>query len=428
MDFIHEITTNGGEVYIVGGTNRDKMLNLLHGYTIKSYDFDLLIRGMDIDTLTGILTKYGGIKEVGKSFGILAFRTGEIEYDIALPRREVSTGPGYKDFDIVSDKELAVEVDLERRDATINAIAVRVLSIFDVTNDKINLTDIVDPFNGVSDIKAKIWRAVRDPFKRFLEDPTRIMRALRQCAQFDLELEENTKLAILKHTDLLKIMLGNSSVRLIEELVRLIGSKYPAQWIDFIVNKSSIGELLELHKSPNISEVIGRANQLNLPIEERMFVLLFNCIKSYEQLGRWIKKFQLSAAPHFPSEMIKFILLSKMHYDILHTIRTPTDIRWLIIKMEGVEFSRKVVRLYGVIDGVDTSVLEELLESNKDTLLSIDEVAINGNELMDMYGIKGKQIGDLKRKIFERIISGDLTNEKNEIIEYINSEIKLKNF
>jgi tRNA nucleotidyltransferase (CCA-adding enzyme) len=420
MDFIQEIIADGGEVYVVGGTNRDKMLNLIHGYNIRSYDFDLLVRGVDMDRLVGILTKYGGVKEVGKSFGIIAFKTNENEYDIALPRREVSTGPGYKDFNIVSDKELAVEIDLERRDATINAVAVRVLSVSDVSNDKIDMDNIIDPFNGVSDIKSKVWRAVGDPFKRFLEDPTRIMRALRQCAQFDLDLDNNTKLAILEHTDLLKIMLGNSSVRLIEELVRLIGSNYPARWINFILNESSIGKLLELRRSDGISEIIELAVRFDLPIEERMFVLLFRCIGTYQQLDSWIKRFQLSAAPHFPSEMIRFILLSKMYYDRLRIIETAIDMRRFIVKMEGVEFSKKLVRLYGVIDKTDTTMLNKLLESNGDTLLSVDEIAINGNELMEMFGIKGKQIGDLKRKIFERIVDGDLVNEKDEIIKYIN--------
>ena len=421
MDFIQEIIANGGEVYVVGGTNRDKMLNLTYGYNIKSYDFDLLVRKMAVDRLIEILVRHGGCKEVGKSFGIIAFKTTDNEYDIALPRREVSTGPGYKDFDIVSDEELAVEVDLGRRDATINAIAVRVESVSDVLDGKINLENIIDPFNGIGDIRAKVWRAVGDPFKRFLEDPTRIMRALRQCAQFDLDLDRDTRLAILEHTDLLKVMLGNSSVRLIEELVRLMGSKYPARWIDFIINKSSIGELLGLHKCSDISEVISRAVQLDLPIEERLFVLLLKCIDTYQQLDAWIKRFQLSAAPHFPSEMIKFVLLSRTHYYTLRNIGISVDVRWLIIRMEGVEFSKKLIRLYGVIENTDVTKLNELLESNSDTLLSVDEIAINGNELMELYGVKGKQIGDLKRKLFGRIVDGDLVNEKDEIVKYIDS-------
>lgn len=421
MDFIQNIIADGGEVYVVGGTNRDKMLSMMNGYTVKSYDFDILVRGLDIDELVSILVKYGGVKEVGKSFGIIAFKMGETEYDIALPRREVSTGPGYRDFDIVSDKDIPVEIDLERRDATINAIAVKVSSISDLSDDKINLDNIIDPFNGVGDIKAKVWRAVGDPFKRFLEDPTRIMRALRQCAQFDLDLDRDTRLAIIEHTGLMKVMLGNSSVRLIEELVRLMGSKYSAKWIDFIINESSIGELLGLHKCDDISEIIELAVKSDLTIEERMFILLFKCIDTYKQLDVWIKRFQLSAAPHFPSEMIKFIMLAKTYYDTLRNVRTHVDMRRFIVDMEGVEFSRKLIRLYGVIGRGGIDGLNEMLESNKDTLLSVDEIAINGNELMELYGIKGKQIGDLKRKIFERIVDGDLVNDKADIIRYIDS-------
>lgn len=418
MDFIQDLIINNAEIYIVGGTNRDKLLNDIHKYNIKSYDYDLLVRKLDINALINILRKYGDVKEVGKSFGVIAFKCNNVEYDIALPRKEISTGPGYKDFDIVSDKDINIEVDLERRDATINAIAIRIYSLSELYNHDSNKS-IIDPFNGLSDINNKLWRAVGDPFKRFIEDPTRIMRALRQCSQFNLELEKDTRIAILQHTDLLKIMLGNSSVRITEELVRLLNSNYPEKWIDFIINISDIGKLLELNKYNNISNLLKMAVDLNLPIEERVFMVLFNCIDNYKHIENWIKNFSLSAAPHFPSEMVKFILLSKKYYNLISEINDDLDMRWFIIKMGNYNYSKKIIQLYKIINNMNVDRLDALLENNKNTILSVDQVNINGTELMNLYNIKGKQIGIVKSLIFNEIINDNIKNDKDDILNYL---------
>lgn len=237
----------------------------------------------------------------------------------------------------------------------------------------------------------------------------------------DLDLDEQTRDAILKHTDLIKVILGNSSVRLIEELVRLVGSDYPEKWIDFILNHSSIGQILELGLCQNISDIMKRAAQQKLPIEERIFCLLFLTIDTYKQLDSWIKQFNLSAAPHFPNNMIKFILLSKRYIDLIPSISTDVDMRWFIVKMEGNEFSQKLLRTFGVINNTNIQNLNTLFQQNKKTIVSTNDLAINGNDMMVLYDLKGKQIGDLKNLLFENIINGKLINTRDEILKYIQS-------
>ena len=99
--------------------------------------------------------------------------------ELAPPRREVSTGPGRHDFEIVVDPTATVEEDLARRDFTINAMARRL-------EDNM----LVDPYGGHDDLKAKRLRTVST--NSFAEDPLRIVRGLRFVSQFALEPDEHT--------------------------------------------------------------------------------------------------------------------------------------------------------------------------------------------------------------------------------------------
>ncbi len=99
--------------------------------------------------------------------------------ELAPPRREVSTGPGRHDFEIVVDPTATVEEDLERRDFTVNAMARR-------------LADgvLVDPRGGRADLQAKTLRTVSP--SSFAEDPLRLVRGLRFVSQLGLEPDEST--------------------------------------------------------------------------------------------------------------------------------------------------------------------------------------------------------------------------------------------
>ena len=99
--------------------------------------------------------------------------------ELAPPRREVSTGPGRHDFEIVVDPTATVEDDLERRDFTVNAMARR---LADGT--------LVDPFGGRADLEAKTLRTVSA--SSFAEDPLRLVRGLRFVSQLCLEPDEQT--------------------------------------------------------------------------------------------------------------------------------------------------------------------------------------------------------------------------------------------
>jgi tRNA nucleotidyltransferase (CCA-adding enzyme) len=100
--------------------------------------------------------------------------------EFAPPRKEVSTGPGRHDFEIVADASLSVEDDMRRRDFTINAMARRLSS-----------GEIVDPVGGRKDLERRVLRAVSPT--SFAEDPLRLVRALRFVSQLGFEPDEPTR-------------------------------------------------------------------------------------------------------------------------------------------------------------------------------------------------------------------------------------------
>ena len=157
---------------------------------------------MPIDELTSLLAGFGHVELVGKAFGVLKFKL-QIEkrkakiVDVALPRREKSTGPGHRDFEIEYDQNLPVEDDLQRRDFTINAIAVRISG----GAYRIAKPELVDPCGGVRDIRDNLIRMAGP--KSFAEDPLRMLRACQFAARFEYAVERGTFGAIEKNARLI---------------------------------------------------------------------------------------------------------------------------------------------------------------------------------------------------------------------------------
>lgn len=174
-------TLTRGNIYLVGGTVRDLMLQR------ATKDIDVLVTGMPLATIRKSLTRYGTVALVGERFGVLKFRPRgkELQIDIALPRKEYAlhTG-GYRDFSFRSDPTLPVERDLERRDFTVNAMA------YDL-----RLHTLLDPFGGVSDLRRKVLRTVGVPRERFGEDYSRLLRLLRFVVQLEFHVEPKTAAA-----------------------------------------------------------------------------------------------------------------------------------------------------------------------------------------------------------------------------------------
>lgn len=207
--YIEDLIKAGGRVYEVGGSVRDRLLKR------KIKDRDLLITGLPIETISRILKPSGKVMYVGKTFGVLKFsphREKDTTLDIAIPRKEISTGTGHKEFQVEYDPNLPVETDLGRRDFTINAMALDIKTM-----------EIIDPYGGQKDLKNRILRQVFD--NTFIEDPLRMLRAIQFAARFGLGIEPATRNAIVKNAELI---LTVSSERIIEELKKLLMAPKPS--------------------------------------------------------------------------------------------------------------------------------------------------------------------------------------------------------
>jgi tRNA nucleotidyltransferase (CCA-adding enzyme) len=161
-----------GRPRFVGGCVRDAFLGR------ESEDLDMEVAGTSFDTLARTLGRFGATDVVGRSFGTIKLSRDGTDFDFSLPRRESKTGSGHRGFKVAPDPTLDAADAASRRDFTINAMAWDPLE-----------QQLIDPFNGKSDLAAKI---LRHTSPAFVEDPLRVLRAMQFASRFELNLAEET--------------------------------------------------------------------------------------------------------------------------------------------------------------------------------------------------------------------------------------------
>ena len=166
-----KVKEKGGRAFYVGGYVRDLLLN------IPNKDIDIEVHGIAEKDLVAILNEIGEVDYYGRSFGIYALRHEDIE--VALPRSEKVLGTGHRDFEISVDPDMGYKNAALRRDFTINALMIDVLS-----------HEILDYFNGTDDLNKGIIRHVNDV--SFVEDPLRVYRAAQFASRFGFKIDERT--------------------------------------------------------------------------------------------------------------------------------------------------------------------------------------------------------------------------------------------
>lgn len=217
-----KIKNAGGNLYLVGGAVRDKIL----GRTIK--DEDYCVTGLSDEEFIKI---FPNTREQGKAFKVFTLENKEF----AMARTEEKRELGHKGFLIEINENITIEEDLRRRDITINAIAQNVLT-----------EEIIDPYNGIQDIKNKKIRAVSSTF---CEDPLRVYRVARFSAELEFEVEENTT----KMMNSLRNELGTlSAERVFEELRKALNTDKPSIFFE-VLKKANV---LDVHFK-EIYDLIG---------------------------------------------------------------------------------------------------------------------------------------------------------------------------
>ncbi len=211
------------KTYLVGGAVRDQLLGL------EIADRDWVVVGSTPEAMNKL-----GYKAVGKDFPVfIDVSTGE-EY--ALARTERKTARGYQGFAFNTSPDITVEDDLQRRDITINAMAI------DADNN------IIDPFGGQADLQQGIIRHVSDAF---LEDPVRILRAARFAARFNFTIADETM-------SLMKEMVSNGEVdalvaeRVWGEMSKAFKTKHPQRFIQVLRDCGALARVL-----PEVDALFG---------------------------------------------------------------------------------------------------------------------------------------------------------------------------
>ena len=148
------------QVYLVGGAVRDGLL----GRPVTDKDF--VVVGSSVEQMLA-----AGFQQVGADFPVFLHPTSHEEY--ALARTERKQGHGYQGFSVHASPDVTLQQDLQRRDLTINAMAIEVTSL---TDDTPITGEVIDYYGGLYDIEQKTLRHVSDAFG---EDPLRVLRVAR---------------------------------------------------------------------------------------------------------------------------------------------------------------------------------------------------------------------------------------------------------
>ena len=201
--------------YLIGGFVRDSII----GRNTK--DIDIVCIGDGIALARMVAEQFIPRPTVNffKNFGTAQIKVQDLEIEFVGARKESYSYDSRKP----QVEAGTLEDDQNRRDFTINALAINL--------NKENFGELIDPFNGVNDIKNKIIRTPLPPVQTFSDDPLRMMRAIRFAAQLNFVIEEETFAAIAENKERIKIVSGE---RIADELNKILLCKKPSVGFDLL--------------------------------------------------------------------------------------------------------------------------------------------------------------------------------------------------
>lgn len=437
----------GQEVYVVGGYVRDYLL----GRTQKN-DFDFVVVGSGIDLANKVHSKAKGASKLSvfKRFGTAMFKWEDTELEFVGARRESYSEDSRKPF--VEDGSL--EDDQKRRDFTINALAISLNSE--------TFGELIDPFNGVEDLEAKIIRTPLAPDVTYSDDPLRMMRAIRFAAQLDFEIEEKSFQSIKDNAKRIKIV---SNERVMDEFQKIMMTDRPSIGLKLLDEANLMQYILpELVALKGIEEVEGQKHKDNFyhtlevvdnvsPHTDNVWLrwaaLLHDIGKAPTK--RYDKKVGWTFHGH---EYVG----SKMIYRIFKRLKLPlgTPLKYVqkIVKLssrpislidENVTDSALRRLLFDAGDDLDdliklckaditTKNLKKqkrfkenfvLVEAKIKEVEERDKVRnfqppISGEEIMETFDLKPcKEVGMIKNAIKEAILDGEIENNYESAFKYM---------
>ena len=432
--------------YVIGGYVRDSILGR------QSKDIDIVVVGSGIELARKVAKETGPCTTLSlfKSFGtaMLKFEDSEIEFVGA--RKESYRRESRKP--IVENGTL--EDDQSRRDFTINTLAIGL--------HENQYGQLIDPFDGLSDIKNKIIRTPLSPDITFSDDPLRMLRAIRFAAQLDFEIEKETLEAIHGNRERTDIL---SRERITDELNKILMSPKPSEGFR-LLEDTGLLELVfpELHALKGVEDQEGIRHKDNF---DHTIKVLDNISRKSDNLWlRWTallhdigkpatRRFDQSAGWTFHgheflgSKMIENIfrkyklpLNEKMKYVqklvLLHlrpiglsqddvsdsAIRrlvfdASDDINDLMMLCEADITSKNRFTVKRHLDNF-TIVRKKIKEIEEKDSIRNFQPPITGDMIMDTFGIPPSEpVGVIKNAIKDAILDGVIHNDYDEALQFM---------